>query len=301
MRPSQRLGFTLIELLVVLGLIGLLVGLALPAIQKVRASADRLSCQNHLKQIGLALHHYHSRYAVLPPRIHSKTLENDPNRVLGWMALILPDMDEGAAWSTAEAACRITKDPLVSPPHTVMHHVVKSYVCPSDARLLRPYTDAWNHTATFVSYVGVDGVVLEGKHTGLPGVLGFESGVTFASITDGLAQTLLVVERPPPASLVAGWWYPSYMGDAFGASGPNNAITFGIEADHPNEPCDGLGRVFGPGRLDNPCDRFHTWSLHPGGANFLFCDGSVRYLTYQADRMVRFAGTRAGGEAVQFE
>lgn len=301
MSRFNRYGITVIELLVVIGLIGILIGLFLPAIQNVRASADRTACQNNLRQIGIALHNFHGRNGSLPPRLHANTAKNDPGRMLGWMALILPDMEEHAAWETAQSACLIEGNPLVSPPHTGMRHVVRTYTCAVDSRLRTAMTGNHGILATYVSYIGVGSSIPDGTSIAGLGVLGFQDGATFSSITDGLSNTLMVVERPPPNSLDAGWWYPSYFGTSQGATGPNNGLILGGGTYMANDPCVVSSRAFGPGRLNNPCDRFHIWSLHSGGANFLFCDGSVKFLTYQSEPLVKIAGTKAGGETVAFD
>ena len=110
----------------------------------------------------------------------------------------------------------------------------------------------------------------------------------------------MVGERPPPDSLQGGWWYPAYFGTGNGFGGPNNIMLFGdVITWVQDEECAQARRgYFGPGRLDNPCDRYHFWSLHPGGGNWLFADGSVRFLTYSNAPIMYALATRAGGEPV---
>jgi prepilin-type N-terminal cleavage/methylation domain-containing protein len=86
-RPPRRGGFTLVELLVVLSVIGILLGMLLPAVQQARESASRIACANNLKQIGLAMHHYHDLYQALPP---SRLGDNGPS----WAVLILPYLEQ---------------------------------------------------------------------------------------------------------------------------------------------------------------------------------------------------------------
>jgi prepilin-type processing-associated H-X9-DG protein len=105
-------------------------------------------------------------------------------------------------------------------------------------------------------------------------------------------------ERPPPDSLQAGWWYSGSVGDGIGFRGPNNGFVFGAGSLLMGDPCTPLDKTFGPGRLDNPCDRYHLWSLHPGGANFLFADGSVHFLSFAAEPIMVALASRAGGEVV---
>lgn len=283
MRHQLRPAFSLVELLVVIGLVGTLVGLLLPAVQQARGAAARVSCQNNLKQIGLALHGFHGTHGRFPPAPVAGPSATDPNAHLGWMALILPTMNEGPLYQVSAEACRRAPDPLRDPPHVGLATVVKSYVCPADGRLLAPLTDRSQVRAAFTSYVGNGGGIAPGASRGFSGVLGEVPGIRLAQITDGASQTIMVGERPPPGSLQAGWWYPRLW--LQGDLGPNNFIAFGARSNLPNDGCV-VPKAFGPGRTDNPCDRHHLWSLHAGGANFLFADGSARFLPYTSEPVV---------------
>jgi prepilin-type processing-associated H-X9-DG protein/prepilin-type N-terminal cleavage/methylation domain-containing protein len=301
MTRNQRSGVTLVELLVVLGIIGVLLGLTLPAVQQAREAAGRLACQNNLKQIGLALHTFHDAHDRFPPLPVASGTNSDPNYLLGWMALILPEMEQNALYQESVLACRLDPDPLDDPPHVGLSTVVKSYVCPDDGRLLAPLTDPLQVRAAFTSYIGTAGAIPNGVLVGVPGILGSEPGCRLTDVTDGTSQTLMVGERPPPASLLAGWWYPAtwLYGKTEGYRGPNNIIWFGPGTSFALEDGCIVSTAFGPGRLDNPCDRFHLWSLHPGGANFLFADGSVRFLPYSVESLMMALATRAGGEVIE--
>lgn len=295
-RCSLRCGFSLVELLVVIGILGLLFALLFPAIQQVRESAARAACLSNLRQIGVALHNFHTAHGRLPPLPFKRvaTDRNNPNLLLRWWVTLLPQMEQDSLWSATEQACRASAKPWENPPHLGFNTVIKSYVCPSDGRLLSPLTDRDGMTAGYTSYMGIMG----GKNS-MNGVMVL-GGITFDDITDGASNTLMVGERPPPATLQAGQWYAQvyFATGAYGTlRGPDGSFVIATSAIYPGDFCRGPFR-FGPGRLDNPCDRYHFWSLHPGGGNFLFADGSARYLAYSAEPIMVPLATRNGGELV---
>jgi prepilin-type processing-associated H-X9-DG protein len=290
-----RLAFTLVESLVVIGLIGILLGLLLPAVQNVRAAATRAECLNNLKQIGLALHNHHTIYGRLPPRIRVPDLGPQPEGPLSWMALILPFMENESLWSVSAQACKTDFNPTHNPPHVGYATVVPCYVCPGDQRLLSSLVTPKGDTAAFTSYLGIAGSLRNGNV--LPGLLGDSPGTTLRAVTDGTSSTIMVGERPPPDSLQAGRWYTDRV--AFeDAPGPDLYTTIPAIRRLGDVECALAGSDFGPGQTENPCDRLHLWSLHPQGANFLFADGSVRFLPYSAWRLVPPLASRSGGEPV---
>lgn len=293
---KRRNGYSLVETLAVIGILGILLGLLLPAVQRARESAARVQCLNNLKQIGTALHNYHDTYGHLPPGPwidQDLSHSHDPNFLLTWMASILPQMGEGPLWDRSVQACTIESRTYLTPPHVGYATVIKTYVCPDDGRLSRPLTNSQGPPAAYSSYLGVSG-----SYFG-PGVIGGAPGIRFSAITDGTSQTLMVGERPPPQSLQAGRWYTSLF--SFGPNpGPDSFMQIPGSLLTPGDiECASARMEFGPGRIDNPCDRYHFWSLHPGGANFLFADGSARPIRYSASRIMPFLATRAGGEPVE--
>jgi prepilin-type N-terminal cleavage/methylation domain-containing protein/prepilin-type processing-associated H-X9-DG protein len=295
---SDRKGFSLVELLVVLGIMGLLFGITFPAVQKARGAAARLKCLNNLKQMGIALHSFHDTYGQLPPARVRRASTSDPNLLLSWMAMILPEMDQTPLFQISEQACRLDTNTLHNPPHVGLITVVPSYLCPADGRFSQPATDSFGVTAALTSYIGITGTLPPGAKIGLDGVLGDSRGKRLTDITDGTSQTIMVGERPPPDSLQAGWWYPIQFAYGEGFRGPNNGIILGGGSIYPGDPCVILKGTFGPGRASNPCDRYHLWSFHSGGANFLFADASARFLPYSAEPMMMALGSRSGGEFV---
>lgn len=285
----SRSAFTLIELLVVIGVSGILISFLLCAVQQARAAADRTACQNNLKQIALALHSFHDVNGGLPIQPNGGRLGE-----LSWMGFILPYVDQEPLWSATVQAFALDRRAVHDPPHIGFQTVVKVYVCPADGRLLSPLTDAFGTTAAYTSYIGIAGV------TSPDGVLGPYPGVRFADITDGLSFAMMVGERPPPASLIAGRWYTASFDTRGGMDrGPDGTMFIHSPALIIDPVCVGPTYSFRYGRLDNPCDRYHLWSLHPNGANFAFADGAVRFLAYSDAPLLPALATRAGGEAVE--
>lgn len=290
----RRLGATLVETLVVTGIVGLLLALIVPAIQYARESASNLACKNNLRQIGQALHLFHHTHGKLPRLLPPTDDPSDPHYRLSWMVHLLPNLEQRDLYQRSLEACRIEADPYVNPPHVGMATVIRPYCCPTDGRVLSAMTDREGVHAAFASYIGIASVRHASDGRSFLGVL----DGSFSEIRDGLSNTIAVGERPPPDSLQAGWWYPGYVADARNYRGPQTVIFLGGVSLHPEEPCMLDGRAFGPGRTDNPCDRYHLWSLHPGGANFLFADTSVRFFRYGADELIKKLASRAGHEPV---
>jgi prepilin-type processing-associated H-X9-DG protein len=295
LRQGPRNSLTLIELLVVVAVIALLLGLLLPAVQRVRQAAARASCLANLKQIGLALANYHGDHGRLPPSAGQIRIGRQGRiATLGWMVLLLPYLEQESLLAATLRAWRVEPLSYRNPPHVGLATVLPPYACPADGRLRSPLGDQNGITAAYTSYIGVAGM---GKRDG---VIGSRPGVRLAEITDGTSNTLAVAERPPPGTLQAGWWYSLdvlSVADAL-TRGPNASLVAAYPAGVRMGGICSSPFHFGPGRIDNPCDRYHFWSLHPGGANFLFADGSVRFLSYAAEPLIPALATRDGGEVV---
>lgn len=285
-RPLVRRGFSLVELLVVIGLLGLLAGLLLPAVQRVRESAARLRCQNNLRQLGLACHHYHDARGALPAAYQAVRIGGRPAAGLTWFVLLLPYVEQDALWRETVRAYEQDWYSFHNPPHVGLATVIPLYYCPTDGRLAAPVTDDRGFTAAYTSYTGIAG------GTTADGAMRADRGVRFAEITDGTSRTLLAGERPPPGRLLVGNWYTLES-----AAGQAQLPYQTMFSEGNRNGCRGPFR-FGPGRVENPCDQFHFWSLHPGGANFVCADGSVHFLPYSAEPVMVALATRAGGEAV---
>jgi prepilin-type N-terminal cleavage/methylation domain-containing protein/prepilin-type processing-associated H-X9-DG protein len=328
MRAGHRPGFTLVELLVIIAIIAVLIGILLPAVQKVRDAANRLQCANNLKQIGLALHNYHDVHAALPPALDS----NFQRRFFwSWMARILPYVEQENLYRHAAAFADRDKtpyhypypmpngtrgfhewDPFGPPQNPALGTIVSTWTCPSDSRTLQvSFIDGY--TIAFTAYLGVNGTNLR-RRDGLlvANAPASATRIRLADVLDGTSNTLLVGERPPSQDLYWGWWFSGagqvdYPHNPAGShqNGSLDVVLGAAELNVPhrwNEPgastCPPGPFQFGPGRASEICDQYHFWSLHAGGANFLFADASVHFLTYRAADVLPLLATRGGGEVV---
>ncbi len=291
---QTRRGFTLLELLIVIAIIGILIALLVPAVQQVRASAAKVPCANNLRQIGMALYQYHEVHKVFPPGM-SWNRGKGPLLMSSWLTHLLPFVEQQNLWEKTQAAFQQSPSPFKNPPHAGLATVIPVYGCPADGRagmaLIAPVD---KFPVAFTSYLGVSGKDLES----LDGIFFRDSRIRLGDIDDGLSQTLLAGERPPSADLQFGWWYAG-AGQRFTGSAD---MLMGVYEKNAlpitKGSCPPGSYPFGPGRLGNQCDMFHFWSLHPGGAHFLYADGSVHFLTYSAAPLLPALASRAGGEVV---
>jgi len=289
---KTRSAFTLIELLVVIAITALVIGLSLGVVQKVRESATRAQCQNNMKQIGLALHHYHEAAGHLPAGVTGER-PGEPMPFVSWCARLLPSLEQGALWDETVQAFKQDADFLHDPPHSGLKTTVRHFTCPSDGRVRTARLVGKEQLPrAFTSYLGVNGYHASYSD----GLFYVDSRIRFADITDGTSNTLAIGERPPSKDLILGWWYAGWGQDKDGEGdmllGVRTRVNSIYGSGCPDGPND-----FKPGSFDNQCDAFHFWSPHSGGANFLLADGSVRFIRYSANSIMPTLASRAGGEA----
>ena len=297
-----RAAFSLVELILVIGLLAVIAGLALPAVQDARDAAVRAACQNNLRQVGIGLHHYHDVHNRLPPpRPRTPGRLDTPAGALPWTVNTLPYLEHAAVFARAADALRAELDSRVDPPHSGNSTVIPIYACPADSRLTSPELFVGRRVAR-ASYLGIEAggvgpVTRELLPTrAMSGAFDPLRIVRFSDFPDGTANTVMVGERTPPDAIAAGEWYQGFGIDA--NTYPSVSIFYPAPIIALGGDCGG-SRSFGPGRVGNRCDRNHFWSLHRGGANFLFADGSVRLLPYSAEPILADLCTRAGGWPVE--
>jgi prepilin-type N-terminal cleavage/methylation domain-containing protein/prepilin-type processing-associated H-X9-DG protein len=294
----QRSAFTLIELLVVIAIIAVLIGLLLPAVQKVREAAARAQCANNLKQIGLALHNYHGVYQRFPTANTPPSSSYPSGTFSSMFVAILPYAEQQNLYDL------FLPTPAFDNPAGA--NQVRIFQCPS---MINPppaqYIPGWSsyagcngtENADFTSDITQDnGVIIRNNFYGT----GNQLGVTIVSITDGTSNTFMVGEMgfelkdcpcyngQTPTNTICGGltaWANGYNGASYG----NSMFLFNSVA---------------PGSAGGgPYDLYYRMALfrgdHPGGLNFLFADGSVHFIanglslvTYQA------LSTRNGGEVI---
>lgn len=326
-----RAGFTLVELLVVIAIIGILVGLLLPAVQAAREAARRMQCSNNLKQLGLAFHNHHDTFRTFP----TGGQEGSGSRyVIGWPGKIFPFFEQGnrraridsmttgfnttVSGVTYSALDWIMPWRLTSAPNNgadpIFENTIPTFVCPS-SELGTQSPDAWSSTDPAIrarfqgalhyranggsATVGlIQGT--QGRHQwySKSGVMFPGSKTTFASITDGSTNSILLGEtssaigRPLVSRSWGGiqpwtWGYYAY---------PASATRGWLFLDHKivTYPIGYTGSYF--------TNETPFTSNHPGGAMFAFCDGSVQFLSRSTPlTMLQNLATIADGNVVTLD
>lgn len=310
---GHRRGFTLIELLVVIAIIAILIGLLLPAVQKVRAAAARMSCQNNLKQIGIALHSYHDANQKFPVGMY-----DDDGNNWGWMVFLLPYVEQQAIYD------RLVADPanFWVPPGMgggangistdadtrfqvsmtagggVAGNTINTFMCPAD--VLQNRSSAGYGKSNYAGNIGnaftpgcatpkgsvQNGILLYANDNSSTWV------VRMGDITDGTSNTIGVGEVSVSANVTSSTnnngHYPIWAGgNGSGCSGMAGSTFRFVDASYP---------------INNKTTNFAFGSQHTGGANFLLMDGSIRFISEGVNTTTyHYLGSRAGGEVVSLD
>jgi prepilin-type N-terminal cleavage/methylation domain-containing protein/prepilin-type processing-associated H-X9-DG protein len=320
---SRRRGFTLIELLVVIAIIAVLIGLLLPAVQKVREAAARMQCSNNLKQIGLAAFNYESTYGTLPPGQGKKPLPaNDFGSRPSILAIILPFLEQANKYNQFNFDFDVNNG---APNEAAREQDVPFFLCPSDpSQAVVQYPPANPYGRA--NYFGSTGNNANANNTdgSTGGIFNYIQAVRITDILDGTSNTAMFAEvkrgtlafnnsghydLTTMMIVYSGWndqditsnsqctRYPGggavirYVGHQYYRNLPATSLySHTVPINFTSYPC-GYGDF---ARAHMPAGSYHT-----GGANVCRADGSVAFIRQTIDPTVwRAIGSRAGGEAV---
>jgi prepilin-type N-terminal cleavage/methylation domain-containing protein/prepilin-type processing-associated H-X9-DG protein len=306
---SRRRGFTLIELLVVIAIIAILIGLLLPAVQKVREAAARMTCSNNLKQMALASHSYHDVKSKLPPALTGGLSSLEPSvRYATLHVYVLPFVEQENLYRLFP-----TGNTAYTAHREAGTNQVKTYLCPSSTETLslsssESFNSVRNYTTHYYANLGPVGqnpsvnppttyefrtIGSQGGYS-LAGPLvvsspagGGSHGHAVTGITDGTSNTLLLGEISKNGWKCYRSWIRGWDNDSSGATVTGKNVRYAINS------------------TDYTSGNFNNVSLssnHSGGVNIALADGSIRFLrdSTPLDTLLRLA-SRSGGEVLTLD
>jgi prepilin-type N-terminal cleavage/methylation domain-containing protein/prepilin-type processing-associated H-X9-DG protein len=329
----RRPGFTLIELLVVIAIIAILIGLLLPAVQKVREAASRMTCQNNLKQLGLGYHNFESAYGGLPPY----AIQPDPanfvatislaQQTRGWGVVLLPYLEQGALFAQYNTQSYYYNSTSPSLNQQVSNTHLKVMQCPSTPNRDRLYTafssfaaftglpSSWTASASdYCPVVNVNTAfqtsagIAPTNATAYAGALILNKNTPLLAITDGTSNTILLAEgagRPQiwqNGKLATTLPTGKVANDVGTTTDPWRDVWGGGWADASAagfklSGSDQTGTISGGNCAINCSNDLGFYSFHTGGANFVFGDGSVRFVRSSITPYQMVAAiSKSGGE-----
>ena len=329
----RKFGFTLVELLVVITIIGILISLLLPAVQAAREAARRLQCTNNLKQVGLALHNYHSVHQVFRPG--GTTIPLSPHVCgtgtgVSWLLFILPYLEQNNVYDKTDTGCAGDLDYSPRNMPILKDFAPSTYICPSSRMAKFSYLGTSHVNVFLANYAGIAGADEQdpanrfagNNNHAYNGILFANSAVGIEAIRDGTSNVMMVGEQSE-------FGYDSSGNEADCRSGgPHGAWLGCMKFKQEDLGYPTMNRVFNTTTIGRPlgtrtCDYIRDYSsyapywvgivtnldnrapilsAHPGGAAILMADGSVHFFAEAIEfNLFQLMAIRDSGRVKQWQ